>query len=267
MDLMNLNEIKKTSFDILLEFKRFCDSNGITYFLSNGTLLGAVKYKGFIPWDDDVDVLVPRNDYDRLIRLYKDNAKYRLYSVERCADFKYTFAKLCDTTTIKEENNLDNGIKLGIGIDVFPLDFWQDELVNAKKQVKFIQRKIEGLNFSKMNYTSGKNILRSAVKMILIFAAKTVGSKRYLDEIITEATSCREKGSKYMGCVAWPIYGEKEIIPSDVFKEMVTVEFEGIEFSAPSGFDLYLRSLYGDYKKDPPPEKQVSHHSFKAYRI
>ena len=264
---MNLKEIKKTSFDILLEFKNFCESNNITYFLSNGTLLGAVKYKGFIPWDDDIDVFVPRNDYDRLIQLYKDNSKYRLYSLERCSDFKYPFAKLCDISTLKEENNLNNGIKLGIGIDIFPLDFWKDNLADAKKQVSFIQRKIEGLNFSKMEFSSGKNFLRSILKRIFIFVAKNVGSQRYLSSIIAEAKCCRNKNSKYIGCVAWPIYGEKEIISSDVFKKTVSVEFEGIEFPAPSGFDVYLRSLYGDYTKDPPQEKQVSHHIFNAYRL
>ena len=79
--------------------------------------------------------------------------------------------------------------------------------------------------------------------------------------------NAEEKGSRYLGCKVWCVYGEKEIVPSDVFSETVEVEFEGKIFPAPRGYDLYLKRLYGEYTLDPPKEKQKTHHSFKAYRV
>ena len=111
---LTLQELKNIEFDLLKEFDAFCRQNQIRYFLAYGTLLGAVRYKGFIPWDDDVDVLVPREDYDKMIKIYKDSDRYRLYSTERNPKFGYPFSKLCDMTTKKEEENINNGIEQGV---------------------------------------------------------------------------------------------------------------------------------------------------------
>ena len=265
-ELLSIEEIKKIEIEILKHFKEFCEKEKIQFFLSNGTLLGAIKYGGFIPWDDDIDVFVPREDYERLIRCYKDSEKYCLYSIERNSNFYYPFAKLCDRKTIKEEMNIDNGTVLGVDIDIFPLDSWTDNYNDAKKQVKSLLKKIRKLNFAKLKFNHGKSLLRTCVKTILIIHARGIGANRLIARI-QRTVKLNMKSSKYCGCVVWPIYGEREIIPKEVFDGIIEVEFEGEKFPAPIGYDIYLRSLYGNYVNDPPIEKQKTHHIFTVYRL
>lgn len=265
---LSIDEVKKILFQNLIHFNEFCRQNKIKYFLSNGTLLGAVKYKCFILWDDDIDVFVPRKDYDRLMRSFQDTKQYKLFSYERCERFRYPFAKLCDMTTRKEELNINNGVNLGLDIDIFPLDCFPDNFGKAKEQINRTNRVMNHLNFAKLQYNPGKSIVRTIGKNTLIFFTRCIGAKRMVRKIISIVeNSFKETETKYMGCAVWPIYGEREIIPAEVFSDTIEVEFEGEKFPAPIGYDTYLRSLYGDYWQDPPIEKQKTHHSFKAYRI
>ena len=133
MKKLSLQEIREVEVELLNYFDLFCKNNGINYFLSNGTLLGAIKYSGFIPWDDDIDVLVPRKDYNRLISLFRDSDHIKLFSFERNNNFYFPFSKLCDISTIKEEDNTNNGVTLGVDIDIFPLDFWDSEIEKMKR--------------------------------------------------------------------------------------------------------------------------------------
>ncbi len=267
MKELSLQEIKEIELDILKCFHSFCVENNIRYFLSNGSLLGAVKYKGFIPWDDDVDVLVPREDYNKLISLFKDTEKHALLAFERNEKYRYPFAKLVDMSTRKEEININNGVTMGIDIDIFPLDYWDNDLEKAKKEVKRINRNMFALTLTKMTKVDSHNPIKYFIKGTLMFFCKIRGGKYYIRKIIDESNKEQQKGSSYLGCKSWCIYNEREIISSEVFEDVIEIEFEKEKFYAPVGYDTYLRSLYGDYKQDPPLEKQKTHHSFKAYRI
>ena len=266
MKKLSLNEIKKIELELLKKFDVFCKENGIRYFLSNGTLLGAVKYEGFIPWDDDIDVLVPREDYDRFISLFPDDDRYRLFAFERKGQYRFPFAKLCDMTTRKEEENVDNGVVLGLDIDIFPLDAWNTDPEKAKREVKRIRREMFYLSLSKLRKPDSKNPVKRAAKGIAMAYCKTVGSARWIRSILKESIRAEQKDSAYVGCKSWCIYGEREIIPAEAFADAVEVTFEGAKFPAPVGYDTYLRSLYGDYEKDPPMDQQRSHHTYTAYR-
>lgn len=264
--LLSLEEIKKIEFEILKHFKEFCETEHIRFFLSNGTLLGAIKYGGFIPWDDDIDVFVPREDYNRLIQCYKDSEKYCLYSFERNSKFYYPFAKLCDSTTIKEEKNINNGVLLGLDIDIFPLDVWPNSETKRKKMLKSIQKSIRGLTYAKLRFNKGKTFFRSLVKNILIALYKVMGAKFFIRQIVKKVREARTmEKSNFVGCVSWPIYGEREIVSQDIFSNYIEVEFNGVKFPAPVGYAKYLKSLYGAYENDLPKEKQKTHHNYKAY--
>ena len=259
---LSLDEIRTVACSILRHFSQFCKDNDLNFYLSNGTLLGAIKYRGFIPWDDDIDVLMPRKDYDKFVEIYKDSEKFRLFTYERNSHYKFSYAKLCDMNTLKVEFNIDSGIDLGIDIDIFPLDFCSESILAST-----IQRKLaiyqRGCILSKFISSAG----RPSYKRIIIFGCKLFGFDFFykkLDKVVKRETS---KGDSYVGCLMWPIYGRREIIPAQAFLNHIDVEFEGCKYSAPIGYDVYLRSLYGEYEKDPPVEKQRSHHKFKAYRI
>ncbi len=267
MNQLTLNEIKQIEFQILKKFNMFCRENNIRYFLSNGTLLGAIKYKGFIPWDDDVDVLVPREDYERLVSIFKNDEKFHLFSFEYCPDYSYPFAKLCDMSTRKEEQGINNGLDLGIDIDIFPLDFWDNEYDKAQKEVRRINRYMFCLGLTKLRKPDSARPIKRIVKGFAMASVKLLGSNFFIRRIINESNKKNRNISDFCGCKSWCIYGEREIIPTEVFNATVDVEFEGEKFPAPVGYDEYLRCLYGDYKKDPPIDKQKTHHSFVAYKL
>lgn len=266
MKLLTLDEIKQAELELLRVFDSFCRAHQIRYFLSYGTLLGAVKYKGFIPWDDDVDVLVPREDYDRLVAAFRDHDNIRLLSYEREKRYLFPFAKLCDMSIIKDEVGNNNGLRLGLSLDVFPLDAWASDPAEAVRESRRIGNAMRALGLSKLEKPNASTALKRAVQSVLIIAGRLCTPEYFLRRIIR--LSCREeqRGSAYLGCKSWCIYGSREILPAEVFADTIEVEFEGSRFPAPAGFDMYLRSLYGDYHQDPPPEKQKSHHHFIAYR-
>ena len=266
MNLLTLDEIKQAEFQLLRIFDAYCREHQIRYFLSNGTLLGAVKYRGFIPWDDDVDVLVPREDYDRLVASFTDFDHIRLVSHERDPQYLFPFAKLCDMSIIKEETGNNNGVELGLNMDIFPLDAWDPDRSKAEREVRRIGNAMRGLGLSKLKKPNASTALKRAVQGVLIMLCKLRSSGFFLGRIIQMSRREDQQGSPYLGCKCWCIYGSREIIPAQVFSDTVEVEFEGSLFPAPAGYDAYLRSLYGDYPQDPPPEKQKTHHRFTAYR-
>ena len=267
MNLLTLEEIKQAELRLLLYFDEYCKKHQIRYFISNGTLLGAVKYKGFIPWDDDVDVLVPREDYDRLMATFADHDDIRLVSYERDAQYLFPFAKLCDMSIIKEEFEFDNGMQLGMGLDIFPLDGWDPDPNNAAREARQIQRDIQRLTLSKLIKPNASTALKRRIQAGLMLTCRIFSAEYFLRRIMKKSCDKAGKNSRFVGCKCWCIYGSREIIPAEVFSDTVEVEFEGNIFPAPVGYDIYLRKLYGDYIQDPPVEQQKTHHRFIAYRL
>ena len=268
MKELSLQEIKQVELEILKEFHSFCEENNIRYFLAFGTLLGAIRYKGFIPWDDDVDVLVPRDDYNRLLKQFQNNDKYCLYAFERDKKYSFPFAKLCDMTTrLVETVYPNNGVELGVNIDIFPLDHFDDDLGKAKKEVKRISRNLIWLGATKLDAPLTKHPIKRFVWHFILIYVKLRGSAHYVRKVIKECNKPEQNGSRYMGPKVWPIWGERIIVPAEVFADTVQIEFEGMRLPAPADYDTLLTCLYGDYLPEPPVEKRKTHHSFKAYRL
>lgn len=267
MKELSLDEIKKIELEALKEFHAFCVKNKIQYFISHGTLLGAIRYKGFIPWDDDLDVLVPRKDYEKLLMLYQDTERYCLLSYEKNKKYLFPFAKFCDMSTLKEEVNLNNGLTHGLAIDVFPLDHWDDNLEKAKQESKIQKRNMFRLGLTKLQKPDSINPVKRFIKGIAMAVFKLWGSAYYVEKIIRGANKPEQYGSRYVGGKAWNVYGQRDILPAEVFAEAIELEFEGEKFFAPVGYDAFLTSLYGDYLPEPPVEKRKTHHSFKAYKL
>ena len=259
---LTLEQLRQRELALLERFKAFCQEEQISWCLCNGTLLGAVKYEGFIPWDDDIDVLVPRADYDRLVKRWRDEKQAKLLCPERERRYRYPFAKLCDMTTVKEEENLDNGLELGVCIDVFPLDVWGP---CAEKQADQMGRYIRWLNFWKCRRAISRNPVKRCVKNLLLTLRDPVCRMLVGKMMKLASENVGKSAFDKLGCVVWCIYGRREILPAEVFSRFVPVKFEGEIYPAPVGYDTCLRSLYGSYRQDPPPERQVSHHRFQAW--
>ncbi len=265
---LSIAEIKKIQYDILLFFHNMCEEHGITYYLSNGTLLGAVKYKGCIPWDDDIDVCMPRPDYDRLMEIWKDisSAEYELFSIELNDNYLFPFAKLSRKGTVLNELNVDNGVTLGVNIDVFPLDGFGNNKVESEKIYKKMDKLRCQLHWSKCDVSKTSNPIKRFLKHIISFKYKLKGAKKICLEISTLAQQRKYSEDAYIGNSVWGFYSPGEAHERSVFADKVRVTFEENDFYAPIGYDTFLRKLYGDYRKDPPIEKQVTHHCFKAYK-
>lgn len=268
MNELTLEELKKIEFDILKHFDAFCKEHNIRYYLAFGTLLGAIRYKKFIPWDDDVDVLVPREDYDRLLKIYEDNSQYKLFAFEKDGKFHYPFAKLCNMTTRKEQTVYKNkGVELGVEIDIFPLDTWDNDFDKAKLEVKRIKNYQKWLKATKLDKPLSAHPIKCFVWSMILPLVKMIGGGFFVKKMIKESNKPEQRGSRYVGAKVWAIYGDRGIIPAEVFSESIEIEFEGQMFPAPQGYDTYLTCLYGDYMPEPPKEKQKTHHAFNAYRV
>lgn len=266
MEELSLNEIRNIQIDILNHFCDFCAEHHIRYFLCNGTLLGAVKYGGYIPWDDDIDVCLPRSDYHRLLALYPkaDTSDFDLRAFELDPDFGFPFAKLSDTKTRLVEGRVKD-IGLGVNIDIFPIDNWGNSQKEISKLYNEMQKLRRKLTWAKTVKYDSSSRIKTVAKFCIASFHKVIGAKYYCSKIITLAT--RENGStSYVGNCVWGFYGVGEAFPREMFDQSTQVIFEGRAYPAPVEYDQYLRGLYGDYRKDPPKEKQVSHHVYKAWR-
>ena len=268
MNELTLDELKRIEFDILKHFDAFCKEHNIRYYLAYGTLLGAIRYKKFIPWDDDVDVLVPRDDYERLLEIYQDNEQYKMFAFEKDGKFHYPFAKLCDLSTRKfmPEFRSSDAIP-GVEIDIFPLDCWCSDYESAKKEARSIYREIAFLQASQLRESPTKKGLKSMLWKLVSVYAKIRTYKYFNKKIVKKSKANKQETPVFVGSKSWCIYGERGVVPAEAFADVAYVEFEGEMFPAPIGYDTYLTCLYGDYLPEPPKEKQKTNHNFKAYRI
>lgn len=257
-------EYKHILINIIEDIDLFCKKNNIKYYIEGGTLIGAVRHKGFIPWDDDIDILMPRKDYERFIKSYNsNNSRYKVICSNNSPQYYLAYAKVIDTRTVLKED-YDTAIELGANIDIFPHDVFEskEDAVKINKRVKLFR-----------DILLAKNIRiersRKLYKNLILMTMKTIGgfwSKGKLINIINNISSSQvNKEPQVMAPMVSMIYGERSILPVDYFEKTTLVEFEGMMLPAPFKWHEFLTSVYGDYMKLPPEEKRVSHHDFKVW--
>jgi lipopolysaccharide cholinephosphotransferase len=263
---IGIDEIKMLQLDVLQAVHDFCNANNIRYYLMYGTLLGAIRHKGYIPWDDDIDVAMPRKDYEKFIESFNfENIRYQLLSYENNYDFCSPFIKVVDThTKLIEDIDVPQPSQKGINIDVFPLDAFPN-----REEVKATYKKI--LFYKNIFTLKSVRIKkgRSNIKNAILFLGKTVFhfvKPNYLVKKIDQiGRSYNDKtNNKYLGNIIWG-YGTKDIVDINYFASTLIMKFEEREFKVPIGYDEILTAIYGDYMEPPPVEKRVTHHAFQAY--
>lgn len=259
MNRLSLEEIKKIELNILLSFKQFCEEHDLRYYLAGGTLLGAIRHRGFIPWDDDIDVCMPRKDYEIFIKEFdKFHDYYKLKNLSK-GNFTAPFSKIVDLRTIIINKYNISDIDTNLWIDVFPVDGLPndiDEIADIYKKCDFY-RKILMLNDAVLG--EGKTTTRKYLKFILKPIALLFGKDRCVKNIENLAAKYPYEKSRYVGIITWGLYGIGERMPKCEFEKGVLVDFEGYKFRAFSCWDSYLKGLYGNYMQLPPIEKRVTH--------
>lgn len=268
---LSLDEQRKIQIEGLIYLKSICQKYDLKYYLASGTLLGAVKYQGFIPWDDDIDVFLIRDDYERLLKILEteDNADFMVLTCYNTKDYYYPYAKLVNKHT-KVIDNARNIKKLGVFIDVFPLDYLDDNVLDYYHKIRFvrnlvsrrmkIKKHIKKSNFKeisekKVKFKIFKDFIYELASVLSLPLGYNFWAKK-LDKLVQG-----QSGNKLGRIYKDPI----DIFDSKLFSLSKEYVFEGHKFTSIANSNKYLSQVYGDYKKDLPALKQCSHHQIRAY--
>lgn len=254
----NRKKLWAISLDLLLEFNRVCEKHNLTYWLIGGSLLGAIRHKGFIPWDDDIDLCMPRNDYERFIHLSDEFiSPYFLQTPYTDPYYFYSVSRLRNSNTTYIVNTFKyQGFNHGIYVSVFPLDYWEDEggierynrikallQDNSAYMRKSIPNKTEE-DLARIKQHSGRDPLEVYEEVHAI-------ASRFNDNPTDELALAI--------CTVYP-YG-KLIFNADDFNQTMLGDFEGFRFPIPAGYDGILKKHYGNYMEFPPVEHRGTWHS------
>jgi lipopolysaccharide cholinephosphotransferase len=263
MNKMGLTEIKEVELNILKNVATICDENNIRYYLAGGTLLGAVRHKGFIPWDDDIDITMPRKDYNKFLAIAEKmlDSRFQILSRHNTSNYIYPFAKIVDRQTILIEDD-DFTNEIGVYIDVFPIDGLPADLKKSNMHFKLLKilKRVRSLVIHKLK-KERRNKLTYLISVVL---SRIISPSLILKIIEKVATKYSFEESEYVA-VTVAGYDEKERMRKEGFQSFFEVQFEDSYFKAPVGYKEYLTNLYGDYMKLPPQEKRTSHHRYQAY--
>lgn len=271
-NILTLKEVQRAEADILEAASAYFDKNKLEYFLDSGTLLGAVRHKGFIPWDDDIDLAMPRPSYQRLIEIAKKNhvisfrgKKYIIESYETTGS-KYPFIKITDSTIkIKSKSLLDKNL----WIDLFPIDGAPE---NNREHSRLFQKGRKYKNFYHIKYTRISGILREKrslpnrlAKIALKIPLRFVPTNSIRKKVDNLFRGYDYNGSYY--CYSGWFCGSLELrYRKQLYEKKVMLDFEGAKYPAPAGYDEYLGTTYGNYMVIPPKGAYESHDTV-AYRV
>jgi len=256
LDAKQIAELKEAELEIFRAFLTVCEKLQLRYYVLGGTLLGAVRHQGFIPWDDDIDIGMPRADYEVFVAEGQKYLPEHLFIQTHRTDPAYpnNFAKIRNSNTAFIESAVkDIPINHGVFVDVFPLDRCEEK----KKRKRFeALNTLYGLRlylvFSLERPRRLRTTLFNTALKILFPSGRRVVEKR---ERLYTSMPAGPLMANFSG--AW---GEKEIMPAQWYAEPKVLSFEGLEVNAPAEYEKWLTHVYGDYRKLPPVEKQVTHH-------
>jgi lipopolysaccharide cholinephosphotransferase len=269
MNPVSMEQQRDVMMSMLTYLDSVCVENNIQYSLGGGTLLGAARHQGFIPWDDDIDIMLMRSQYDKLIQVLKAEVAepYRLVDVTDKGN-PYAFAKICDFRTFCR-GPLTEVPEMGIYIDIFPMDYLPDDERERQQFLRETKQEQLDLNFYSLRmYNRARSYSKKIAKSVLylpkcLYYCATKSEARDKAQLVSKMSSYSGTGT--VGFTGSPYSPDKEFYPAELFSSYVHLQFEDQKFSAIVGYKEYLSHLYGDYMKLPPVESRVNHSYYKWY--
>lgn len=266
-EVTDINEIQQMELGIMEYIHEVCQKIGVKYFLAYGSLIGAVRHQGFIPWDDDMDICMLREDYEKLqdYLIANPDKRYEVMSYKNNLNYVYPFMKVQDNHTYLLEEDVRIDSNMGIYVDIFPVDGYEDDVEFKNKMTKLIKkRQLSCYTFK--GITNTKSVLNSLLRYVSVIIFYFTNTNKYVAQIEELAKS--RKVSDYEQ-VDYLIYKDmnKPVWRREWLEQVTTGTFEGKEFTIPKNYHEILTSDYGDYMQLPPVEQRVSHHDFKLWKI
>ncbi len=258
-----LRQLQLAELDILIDVDKVCRKHNLRYYVVGGTLIGAVRHKGFIPWDDDIDISMPRPDFDKLMKIAKDELPEDLFVQTKGTDkgCYFYYAKVRRTGTYFGENKFEHTtLHKGIFIDIFPLDYVPDSPLLQKFFFKVFTCLI-GMICSKSK--TGEPLYKTS-KMPFIWFFRIVQAilpksfMLWLRVVLGKLANAMSK-KNYLASLSGFHGFPQEVAPAEWWGDGVDIEFEGRTFRAPSQYHTLLTHMFGDYMELPPVNKRVCH--------
>ena len=265
---LTLREVQLQELEMFKYFIKFCNEHNITYYLAGGTMLGAIRHKGFIPWDDDIDLLLPRDDFEKLIELhqvYNSGTPYEV-ATYRLGNLNRAFIRIFNKNIRVEKEFIDDEFDRYLWMDIFPLDGLPDDEREAEKIYRKIKLYQKMLVWKRARLGAGKSLVAKIGKQVIKLAITPISIDSILQRMEQLTTAHSIDTSNYVGEVTLGLHGIKERNSKEVFLPQVDVEFEGLVVKGMENYDQYLTLKYGDYMKLPPVEEQETH-SIKAWFV
>lgn len=250
-------EIKTILLDLLKEFDFICRSNNLKYSLCGGTMLGAIRHKGFIPWDDDVDVFMLREDYEKFLKVFKKSRRKKYVKTLNYFSRGYTapFCKIVDTRTYSKENKRTE--KLGVWIDLHVIDLmptkqldYYSSIIRSLNEIRYYGSKTY---FSHNRHKPFSTALKNFIKL-LVRPSKKKKERNKIEAFIKNNRGDQEISFSFGDKVAFWCN-----VPNLDFTNLIEVQFEDIKVYCIRNHDTYLKAKYGDYMKIPKPEERILH--------
>ncbi len=274
MQLLTAQDVAKKQLEILKVVDLWCREHDVKYFLAYGTLLGAVRHQGYIPWDDDIDIVMFRPDYERFIKEFnqkENDATIKVLHSSIDKNFPYEFSKVCDFST-KIVENTDVVYDIGINLDLFALDSIDPDTAEMREMLKATKLPKEVLKWKHVLSNRSRKEQgqpRTGIKKVAVPMIKAVCNCISMywctAKINKEAKAASNVNARWVADICQRWFKPNQVMRKEWFEEETELEFEGCKFKAPAHYDEVLSVWYGDYMKLPPKEEQVTHHDYKAY--
>ena len=267
---MCIEEVVRVELEILESVARFCEEHDLRYFLAYGTLIGALRHKGFIPWDDDIDVIMPRPDYEKFVTYCKtQKTPFKFLSAQTDDGYAYLFGKVMDTETeLCEFMGNRNKVDMGVFIDIFIYDGMGNTEEEAKKNFnksRFSRELLVASNWKKFFRSKTKAWYYEPIRFAFFLISRMRNHKKLIRSVEKKYENIDFYANEYVGNLCSD-KRDLSIIKRREIDTYTTLEFEGEQFSVFSGYETYLTNMFGDYMQLPPEDKRVTHHTFSVYK-